>query len=198
MNNAATQDLRAVEVWPVIVAMLQRAPAPDAHAQQLVDEVTAWAHAGAHRLDTNNDGRVDDPGAGVLDAAWPKLANAVLSPVLGPLTDRLAALMERDDHPNPNGSAFIDGWYGYVQKDLSSILGNKVPGPFANRYCGNGDAVACANSLWAAIDAVGAPPPADATAERIRFAPGFLPVTMRWTNRPTFQQLLSFDGHRPS
>ena len=196
MNNAATQDLRAVEVWPTIVAMLQRAPAPDAHAQQLVDELTAWAHAGAHRLDDNNDGKVDDPGAGVLDAVWPKLAAAVLSPVLGPLTDQLATLVEVDDHPNPQGSAFIDGWYGYVQKDLSTILGNKVAGPFANRYCGNGSPTACAQSLWTAIDSVGTPPLADATAERIRFAPGFLPVTMRWTNRPTFQQLLSFDGHR--
>jgi Penicillin amidase len=196
MNRAATEDLRAVEVWPTVVTMLQRAPAPSAHAQQVADEITAWSRAGASRLDRNLDGKVDDPGAGALDAVWPRLADAVLAPVLGPLTDRLAALMERDDHPNPNGSAFIDGWYGYVQKDLSTILGTTVPGPFANRYCGNGDPVACAKSLWAAIDSVGTPPPADATAERIQFAPGFLPVTMRWTNRPTYQQILSFDGHR--
>ena len=26
--------------------------------------------------------------------------------------------------------------------------------------------------------------------------PGFLPYTMRWTNRPTFQQVISYDGHR--
>ena len=37
---------------------------------------------------------------------------------------------------------------------------------------------------------------ADATAERIHFAPGILTATMRWTNRPTYQQILSFDGHR--
>jgi hypothetical protein len=24
-----------------------------------------------------------------------------------------------------------------------------------------------------------------------------LPDTMRWTNRPTFQQVMSFSGHRP-
>ena len=35
------------------------------------------------------------------------------------------------------------------------------------------------------------------TAERIRFASGVLPDTMRWTNRPTFQQLMSFSSHRP-
>lgn len=207
MNRAATSDLRAVEVWPVIASMLQRAPAPNSRDIQLADLVTQWSHAGASRLDRNLDGKVDDPGAAILDAAWPKLADAVLAPVLGPLTDRLAALMERDNAPGPGGSAYIDGWYGYVQKDLSTVLGTKVAGPFANRYCGNGDPVACAKSLWAALGAAGdqlgaaqgADPAAwhaDANAERIHFAPGFLPVTMRWANRPTYQQILSFDGHR--
>jgi hypothetical protein len=207
MNRAATADLRAVEVWPVIVSMLQRAPAPNSRDQELANLVTTWSQAGSSRLDRNLDGKIDDPGAAILDAAWPKVADAVLEPVLGPLTDRLAALMERDDAPNPNGSAYIDGWYGYVEKDLSTILGTKVGGPFANRYCGGGDPAACARSLWAALDAAGnelgatqgSDPTAwraDATAERIRFAPGFLPVTMRWTNRPTYQQILSFDGHR--
>ncbi len=39
---------------------------------------------------------------------------------------------------------------------------------------------------------------ADAKAERITFTPGLLSYTMRYTNRPSgFQQLISFDGHRP-
>lgn len=196
MNRAATSDLRAVEVWPYVVSMLPRAPAPTLRDQQLADAVTAWARAGAPRLDLNGDGKVDDPGAGIMDAVWPKLADAVLAPVLGPLTDRLAELMERDDHPSPTGSAFIDGWYGYVQKDLSTILGNRVQRPFANRYCGGGDPVECAKSLWAAIDGASEARQADANAERIQFAPGFLKTTMRWTNRPTFQQILSFGSHR--
>ena len=36
---------------------------------------------------------------------------------------------------------------------------------------------------------------ANANAERIRFGSSF-PLTMRWTNRPTFQQAISFSGHR--
>jgi hypothetical protein len=36
---------------------------------------------------------------------------------------------------------------------------------------------------------------ADATKERITFA--FLPLTARWTNRPTFQQVMTFAAHRP-
>jgi hypothetical protein len=131
----------------------------------------------------------------------------VLAPVLGSLTDRLADLQPRDDSPGPSGSAYEGGWYGYVSKDLRSVTGAAVSGPFANRYCGSGDATACSQALWGALDAAGnelaaaqgADPAAwraDATAERIQFAPGFLPVTMRWTNRPTYQQILSFDGHR--
>ena len=109
--------------------------------------------------------------------------------------------------PSPGGSSYDDGWYSYVVKDLDDVLGTKIAQPFANRYCGNGDVTACSQSLWAAIDAAGnelqaaqgADPAAwraDATQERIRFAPGILPTTMRWTNRPTYQQILSFDGHR--
>jgi hypothetical protein len=29
-----------------------------------------------------------------------------------------------------------------------------------------------------------------------RFAPGALGATVRWTNRPTFHQLMEFGGHR--
>ena len=38
---------------------------------------------------------------------------------------------------------------------------------------------------------------ADAVRERIKFAPGLLPLTIRYTNRPSgIQQLLEFEGHR--
>jgi hypothetical protein len=204
MNKAATQDLRAVEVWPVLATSLARTPAPSPRDQQLVDLVTTWSRAGSSRLDRDLDGKIDDPGAAILDAAWPKIAEAVVQPVLGPLTGRLAALMEVDDAPNPNGSAYIDGWYGYVLKAVSQSLGTPVGGG-TSVTCR--DAIACSKSLWGAIDAAGntlqaaqgdGPSAwrADAARERIQFAPGFLKVTMRWANRPTFQQILSFDGHR--
>jgi acyl-homoserine lactone acylase PvdQ len=208
MNKSATQDLRAVDVWPLIDVLLAKTQAPSPRAASMKALVDAWVLRGASRLDVNLDGKIDDPGAAILDAAWPKLADSALAPVLGTLTDRLAELMARDDAPGPGGSAYEAGWYGYLSKDLREVAGSKVNGPFANRYCGGGDATACSKGLWAAIDAAGAdlastqadPDPvawrADATGERIQFAPGFLPVTMRWANRPTYQQILSFDGHR--
>ena len=208
MNKAATQDLRAVRVWPIVRAVLQTGPAPTARAEAAARLLDDWRFAGSSRLDRDLDGKVDDPGAAVMDSAWPRIADAVMRPVLGPLVDRLAALHPRSDDAGPGGSAYISGWYGYVDKDLRTLLGREVRGRYSWRYCGAGVLAACREALWAALDASAAeleakqgPAPsswrADATAERIRFTSGLLPDTMRWTNRPTFQQLMSFSSHRP-
>lgn len=208
MNKAATQDLRTVRVWPAVRAVLQTGPAPSARAEAAASLLDSWRLAGSSRLDRQLDGKIDDPGAAVMDAAWPRIADAVMAPVLGPLVDRLAALHGRSDDAGPSGSSYISGWYGYVDKDLRTLLGRDVRGPYSRRYCGAGVLATCREALWAALDAAAAeletkqgPAPsqwrADATAERIRFASGVLPDTMRWTNRPTFQQLMSFSAHRP-
>jgi acyl-homoserine lactone acylase PvdQ len=208
MNKAATQDLRVARVWPVVKAVLQTGPAPSARAEAAASLLDDWRSAGSSRLDRELDGKIDDPGAAVMDAAWPRIADAVMTPVLGPLIDRLAALMERSVDPSPNDDAFDDGWYGYVDKDLRTLLGQTVKGPYSRRYCGAGVLATCRAALWDALDATAAQLEAeqglapsswraDATAERIRFASGVLPDTMRWSNRSTFQQLMSFSGHRP-
>ena len=208
MNKAATQDLRVVRVWPIIRAVLQTGLAPSARAEAAAGLLDSWRANGSSRLDRELDGKVDDPGAAVMDAAWPRLADAVMNPVLGPLVGRLAALQGRSDDANPGGSAYISGWYGYVDKDLRTLLGREVRGPYSRRYCGAGVLATCRDALWAALDAAAAeleskqgPAPsswrADATSERIQFTSGVLPDTMRWANRPTFQQLMSFSSHRP-
>jgi len=208
MNRAATQDLRVARVWPVIKAVLQTGPAPSARAEAAASLLDDWRSAGSSRLDRELDGKVDDPGAAVMDAAWSRIADAVMTPVLGPLVDDLARLHGRSDDAGPGGSAYIWGWYGYVDKDLRTLLGQEVRGPYSRHYCGAGVLATCRAALWAALDDAAAelqaeqgPAPsswrADATAERIRFASGVLPDTMRWSNRPTFQQLMSFSGHRP-
>src|SRR5207237_8271379 len=136
------------------------------------------------RLDRDLDGKIDEPGAAIMDAAWPRIADATMRPVLGPLTGRLAALVGPDDPANPGGSSYFGGWYGYVDRDLRALLGRGTP--FANRYCGGGDVALCRASLWAALDAAGTelaaaqgPDPAtwraDARPERRTF--GFLPKT---------------------
>jgi acyl-homoserine lactone acylase PvdQ len=157
--------------------------------------VAAWRGHGASRLDRDLDGKVDDPGAAILDAFWPRAARTVLNPVLGPLTEQLAQLNPVDDSANSQGSSYDNGWYGYVDKDLRTLLGAPVQSPFHERYCGGGDLAACSASLWAALDAAGneleAAQGADPSAWRADAR------TMRWTNRPTFQQVITFTGHRP-
>ncbi len=208
MNKTATQDLRVLRVWPTIKAVLEGSTPPSTRAADLAGLLDVWRTKGGSRLDRDLDGKVDDPGAAAMDAAWPKLADAVLGTVLGPLTDRLAKLMDRSDDAGPGGSAYISGWYGYVDKDLRSLLKRPVKGAYKTKFCGVGDLALCRAALWAALDAAaaelvaaqGAAPAAwraNATKERIRFTSGILADTMRWTNRPTFQQLMSFSGHRP-
>ena len=130
-----------------------------------------------------------------------------MTPVLGkPLADQLATtLHSRYDLP-PSGQ--FGGWHMYMSKDLRSLLGDSVKGPFANRYCGGGDVNVCRAALWAALEATGgeleatqgSDPAAwrsDATRERIKFQPGLLPLTIRYTNRPSgIQQVIEFSGHR--
>ena len=92
----------------------------------------------------------------------------------------------------------------YTQRELAV---KPVQGAFATRFCGAGDVAKCAASLWAVLDPAagelaasqGTDPStwrADATAERIRFAPGILTRTMRGSNKPTFQQAITFATHR--
>jgi acyl-homoserine lactone acylase PvdQ len=194
MNRAATQDLREVAVLPELMKLIDGS-APTPFDNRLLGLMFTWLQHGASRLDTDLDGKIDDPGAAIMDAAWPGIAEAVMRPELGPLTQRLESLVPIDDPANPGGSSYFNGWYSYVVKDLA--------GGFASgRFCPPDD---CRTLLWGAIDAAGkeltaeqGPDPtrwrADATGERLRF--GFLPLTARWTNRPTFQQVISFDSHR--
>ena len=126
MNQAATQDLRVARVWPTIRAVLLTGPAPSARAEAAAALLDAWRTMGSSRLDRDLDGKIDNPGAAVMDAAWRRLAGAVLAPILGPLVERLAALHGRSDDPGPQGSAFLSGWYGYVEKDLRTLLGSQV------------------------------------------------------------------------
>jgi hypothetical protein len=206
MNAAATQDLRAIDVVPALAGALRGVAPPSPRARQMLRLLQAWRRAGGRRLDRDGDGRIDDPGAAVMDAAWPRIADAVLEPVLGPQLDELATLVPRFDRP-PSGQAA--GWHSYVVKDLRAQTGAGPAAPFRVRYCGAGDLATCRTALWAAIEAAGnalaatqGPDPsawrADANAERIRFVPGLLPITLRYANRPSgIQQLISFRGHRP-
>jgi acyl-homoserine lactone acylase PvdQ len=207
MNGAATQDLRLMRVWPVVRDVLARGSGTS-RSSAAVARLDAWYASGGSRLDADLDGKVDSAGAAVLDAAWSKIANAVLGTVLDKeARTALEQLVPNDAPLETSGSSAYSGWWSYVQKDLRALLGRPVAGTFKTRFCGAGDVAKCAASLWAALDEAAAELEAaqgtdstawraDATAERIRFAPGILVRTMRGSNKPTFQQAITFATHR--
>ncbi|MFN8162133.1 MAG: penicillin acylase family protein [Solirubrobacterales bacterium] len=205
MNAAATQDVRAIDTVPLLRRLLQGSAPPNAQAQQMLDLLAAWRSHGGSRLDKDLDGKIDDPGAAIMDAAWPKIADAFMKPWMGSQLDELASLFSRFDQP-PGGQ--YSGWYQYFDRDIHRLLGDRVPQPFANRYCGKGSKSACRKAVWNALAAAGTELTADqgtsdpsawrasATAEQIHFTPLNL-LTMRYTNRPSgIQQVISFKGHR--
>ncbi|MBN8869046.1 MAG: penicillin acylase family protein [Solirubrobacterales bacterium] len=207
MNAGATQDVRAIFTVPLLAKLLKGSKAPSAQAKQMLNQMVAWNKKNGSRLDRDGDGLIDAPGAASLDAAWPKIADAFMKPVLGSEKnlDELNSLFSRFDQP-PAGQ--YSGWYQYFDKDIRALLGKKVKSPFKVKYCGHGKKAACQKAIWKAIAAAGTDAAAqygsenpadwhvDATAEQIKFAP--LPlVTMRYTNRPSgIQQVISFNGHR--
>jgi acyl-homoserine lactone acylase PvdQ len=207
MNAAATQDVRVMKFVPLLARLLKGGTAPSARATRMLELLEAWRAGGGSRLDRDLDGKIDDPGAAILDTAWNRLADAAMTPVLGkPLADQLGStLHSRYDLP-PGGQ--FSGWHMYMSKDLRSLLGEPVKGAFANRYCGGGDVNVCRAALWAALESAGveleaaqgsdpAAWRADANRERISFLPGLLPFRMRYTNRPSgIQQVIEFSGHR--
>jgi hypothetical protein len=190
---------------PVVAKMLAKAPAPNARDSQMLQLLMQWRRNGSSVLDRNNDGKVDDPGAAIMDKFGSLLSDAVMDPVLGPQATSLTRLIGKDANEN---SGFTGGWISYIDKDLRTQLGQKVKGKFHFRFCGSGNVTNCANSIWAALDAAGnqlaaaqGPDPAtwraDANAQKITFAPGILPIKIRYTNRPSgIQQVISFKGHR--
>jgi acyl-homoserine lactone acylase PvdQ len=202
MNAAATQDLRATLV-PLLAEAMGHGTVPSPRDAQMLQLLQSWD---GNRLDANLDGKIDAAGAAIMDAWWSKLAVAVLQTQLGPLTNDLKQLATISDDANSQGSSYDAGWYSYVDKTVRMLLGKPVKSPYAALTCGSGDLPSCAAALWGSLDQAGnalaaaqGPDPAawrsDATKERIAFA-GFISDTMRWANRPTFQQVIVFGSHR--
>jgi hypothetical protein len=190
MNRAATEDVRS-PVWPVVSEVLHGGDAPTPLAAQIVDMLDAWVADDAPRLDADDDGFYDDAGPTIFDALWKPLAEEVMHPVYGDLTQ---ALDQIRDLNSTEGASLVD-------KDLRTLLGKPVEGPFNLSYCGNGDLDVCRQSLWHVVDDVAQqlasargndPTTWLKVGARSRFVPGVIPNTFRQTNRPTFQQVLEF------
>src|SRR5208283_5426398 len=212
MNKAATQDLRGVLLWPLIDKVLSGEKGPSKLAEEAVTNINKWVEKGAPLYGK------DYPKASAaadIDSIFDPIEETVLRPVLGEeLLGQLKSFSGTDNNRNSGGSSFGGGWYGYVDKDLRTLLGEHVAEPYSRGYCGNGVLTACRKSLWETIQKAleatkaeqkGKPAKSwKANEVRIDFSPGILevkkgskliPYTMPWTNRSTFQQVIEFNEH---
>ena len=190
MNRSATEDVRS-SVWPVISEVLRGGEAPSDLAQQVVDLLDDWVADDAPRLDADDDGFNDSAGPTILDELFRPLAEAVMRPVFG---DLVGVLNDSRNLGGNHGASLVD-------KDLRTLLGREVQGPFNERYCGAGSLQTCRDSLWQVVEdvssALAAERGADPTTwlkagDRRGFVPNLIDNTFRETNRPTFQQVLEF------
>ncbi len=199
-NAGATQDVRAVSFWPTLKAMLDKGKAPNALAAQMVTVLQQWHDAGGSRVDSNLDGKIDSPGAPIIDTAWNAIADAGLCARIGnSLCKQLrSTLISRYDTP-PSGQ--YSGWHQYMWKDLRTMLGQKVSGTYSTRYCAKGSVKTCSKNLWAAIAEAGKklsakqgsdPTKWSAPTTMVNYTPVAL-FNMQYTNKPSgIHQVMSF------
>jgi acyl-homoserine lactone acylase PvdQ len=216
MEDAGTVDLRGSQVLPSVLKVVSGGnKIKDETVRKALKALRQWRKDGAHRRDANDNGAYDQAKAvRIMDAWWPRLVKAEFRPALGgSLFDQIQAMIGLDDPPGAGGSAYISGWYGYVDKDLRTLLGESVDAPYSRVYCGDGKLGACRkalrNSLSAALkhksDAdlypggkceIGT---AQVCHDAVRHMAvgGIAQSPIEWINRPTFQQVVEVQGHRP-
>jgi hypothetical protein len=200
VQDAGTVDLRGDDVLAAVLELLSGAPAPTPELTRTLAELRRWHDAGAHRRDGDDDGWYDDRAVAVMDAWFVPLVKAVFRPALGAaVDDGIRRPRSIDNVPSLTGGAYANGWYSQLVRDLARVRGAEPAPPGVPVACGDGDLERCRGVLWATLDTARrstGDAPRLALFERIRFIPfATNPQSMRWVNRPTFQQVVSFgDG----
>ncbi|MGW0091131.1 penicillin acylase family protein [Streptomyces sp. NPDC003328] len=222
MADAALADLRAEDVLPDLLKVVNSSTVTDLATAAAVGKLSAWVSAGARRTETSAGSKkyADADAVRILDAWWPLLVKAEFEPGLGSdLYTALTANLPVDESPSAAhgptgshaGSSFQYGWWSYVDKDIRAVLGEPVQGPLAQKYCGGGDLGACRDVLTGTLKQA-----AGMTASQVypgddqcpagdqwcadsivqRALGGIKHGRISWQNRPTYQQVVEFTSHR--
>ncbi|MEW2133531.1 penicillin acylase family protein [Streptomyces sp. NPDC005435] len=222
MAGAALADLRAEDVLPKLLKVVNSSPVTDGTAASAVAKLQAWVTAGAQRKETSAGSKkyADADAIRILDAWWPLLVKAEFEPGLGTgLFTAFTANLPVDEAPSAGhgptgshaGSSFQYGWWSYVDKDIRAVLGEPVQGPLARKYCGDGSLTACRDALISTLKqaagrtaaqvypgddqcSAGDQWCADSIAQRT--LGGIKHGKISWQNRPTFQQVVEYTSHR--
>jgi acyl-homoserine lactone acylase PvdQ len=207
MEDAGTCDLRGQDVLPVVLEVLgETAPVgSDPRAQEMRDRLADWVDAGSHRRDFDANGEYDDPQSpAIIDAWWPRLSRTIFDAASGHAFDNLGIGFDDGNRRGHVGSAFQDGSYGIVLKDLRQVLGMPVSGTLSRIYCGAGNLEDCRASLWASLSQAAADLQTEFASANVadwkravadedvrHTAAGVAAVpAIHWINRPTFQQVV--------
>ena len=205
MEDAGTVDLRGDAVLKWALKVINTTEVTDPALADAIAMLEAWRRSGAHRRDRDGNGVYEDAEAvRIMDAWWPRLVEAQFKPTLGDgLFQQLQTMIGFDDRPRAQGSAYQSGWYGYVQKDLRTVLGERVEGSYSREYCGGGRLGRCRQALLSSLQAAlgvtaeelygtesceGGDPQWCFDAVRYRALGAVTQPPMHWINRPTFQQ----------
>ncbi|MFJ9718063.1 penicillin acylase family protein [Streptomyces sp. NPDC101213] len=222
MADAALADLRAEDVLPGLLKVIDTAPVTDTAAAAAVTRLRTWVAAGGRRTETTAGSKTyaDADAVRILDAWWPLLVKAQFEPGLGTaLYTAMTNNLPVDESPSAAhgptgahaGSAFQYGWWSYVDKDIRAVLGEPVQGALGRTYCGGGDLGACRDVLLSTLKqaagrtaaqvypgdtlcAAGNQWCADSIVQRT--LGGIKHGNISWQNRPTYQQVVEFTSHR--
>ncbi|MEA2171756.1 MAG: hypothetical protein QOF76_5056 [Solirubrobacteraceae bacterium] len=222
-EDAATQDLRGVKMLPIVLKVLGTPKDPEAAAAAA--KLRAWVASGAHRIDRDRNGTYEDADAvRIMDAWYATLPAAVFEARMGRTVfdrydDDLSPDLPNSFHGSHShlGSAWEDGWGGFIQKDLRTLATpGKVRGAWHQVYCGKGSLTKCRAAIGASLKAALAIPAttvyddptlknencgvmdAQACYDALRYRPlGLISQPMQpWQNRPTQQQVVEVTSHR--
>ncbi|QOV39399.1 penicillin acylase family protein [Streptomyces ferrugineus] len=222
MAEAGLADLRAEDVLPDLLKVVNSSPVTDPTAAAAVSKLQTWLSAGGRRTETSAGSKkyADADAIRILDAWWPLLVKAQFEPGLG--SELYAAMTNNlpiDESPSAGhgptgshaGSSFQYGWWSYVDKDIRAVLGEPVQGPLAQKYCGDGSLGACRDILISTLKEAAGKTAAQVypgddqcsagdqwCADSIvqRTLGGIKHGKISWQNRPTYQQVVEFTSHR--
>ena len=217
MELGATTDLRGWELYRWLRQVTGPGNTPE--TREAIGMLDNWAREGSHRRDVDGDNVIEHgPAIAVMDDWWPLIARGVFEPVLGETVfDAIRGVSSFGSPPPSDGSAFGSGWWSEVSTDLRSLVGAQVRDPLSRPYCGRGKRARCRRVLLDALkeaianakERYGATSLGDirmeavcdddALCDEISFmtagAVGMPDIP--WQDRPTFQQIVEVQGHRP-
>ena len=167
MSKAATQDLRCLEIVPLLNQAFDQgggqlsesngvgdgiADSDAVTTNGVMDTLNTWYDDGCHRRDLDEDGTYENEQAvALLDGTFRAMVSEAFEGVL--TTAGLNAIKSvaggfDDTGGSPHAPSFSGAWTGILSKDLRSTFDiGTVDGPYSRGYCGSGEPNACRTVL---------------------------------------------------